>query len=176
MITAGNVAVDNRSHDPLLASTWIHPLLALKGHGDDDLQRRVNEMLVEVGRTKLSHLYEQEIRSLGDYSVLPLLRFVQSPISREQPEQRATALRILADIAPTWTIPELIDLLSDADGTARMHAAQALQRLTTLSFECDAQTWRAGGEFCSQAIEQWRVWWAENKARFAPGPRRLSEA
>ena len=176
VFAAGQVSVEDRSSDPVLSSTWMHPLLALKGHGDDDLQQRVDELLADVGQSKLSHFYEQEIRGLGEYSVLPLLRFVQSPQSREQPARRATALRILADMAPSWTIPDLIELLSDADGLARMHAAQALQRLTTLTFDCDAETWRAGGEPCTFATEQWRVWWEMNKAQVAPGPSRLTEA
>ncbi len=174
-IVSGQVVPGRLDTDPLLAARWIHALLVQKGHGDAELQQRVNAMLAGIGRSKLAALYEEEIRSLGEYGVLPLLRFVQSDASRKEPARRWTAMRILCDIAPGWAIPDLITLLEDGDPEVRCLSARALQRLTGLDQECRLERWRQPRSAWQPALSRWRRWWAENETRF-PTPAGVSRA
>lgn len=167
-IVDGKIVKSGRVGDPILDARWTHSLLIRKGHGDPELTARVDELLARMGYSKVTLLYEQEIRSLGEYAVLPLMRFVQSPISQNDPRRRETAMRILSDIAPNWTISELIDLLSDPDATTRVYAAAALQRLTGLNQGRAPEQWNADLDQCSESIERWQRWWSENQQQFPP--------
>ena len=165
----GQFVKEQPSTDPLLAASWMHPLLIRKGHADKELAGRVDELIARLGRSKLTLLYEQEIRSLGGHAVLPLLRYVQSPLFQDEPPRRRTAMRILSDIAPSWTVSDLIELLCDNDANTRYLAAKALHRLTGLDHGRPADKWREALIQCQPSIETWQQWWAKNCKRY-PSP------
>jgi hypothetical protein len=165
---AGRIVKGRHPVDPLIASTWMHPLLIRKGHADKELAGRVDKLLAQLGRSKLTVLYEQEIRSLGEYAVLPLLRYVQSPISRNEQPRRQTAMRILSDIAPDWAAADLVELLSDQEADTRYFAARALHRLTGLDQGRPATRWREDLKTCRPTIERWQQWWFKNRGKHPP--------
>jgi hypothetical protein len=165
-IVAGKSVERMDSDDPLLEARWMQPLLVRKGHDDSELARRVNDLLARVGRAKVSYLYEQEIRGLGEYCVLPLLRYVQSDQSRSDPGQRIQAMRIVADLAPAWAVRDLIDLLGDPEADVRFHAAAALKRLTAQTQGREPDAWRADPAECAETRARWLTWWEQNAARY----------
>jgi anti-sigma factor RsiW len=152
------------------SARWMHPLLIRKGPNDSELTARVNALLAEVGRSKLSYLRERDLRSLGEYGALPLLRFLQSTTNNEDAERRQTAASILADIAPAWMIPELIDLLDDADPTVRVSAATALKRLTAQTLGIEPQSWAESDRDLQPSIAQWRTWWESERQAYPTPP------
>ena len=152
--------------DPLLAASWIHPLLIRKGHNDPELKERVDELLAQIGHNKMSMLYEREIRSLGEHCVLPLIRYVQSPISMKEPGRRGSAMSIVADLAPSLVIEDLISLLKDESPEVRYQAAGALFRLTGETLERSPDDWRKPLSECQETIETWSAWWQTNRGRF----------
>jgi len=154
------------ANDPVLGSSWIHPLLMKKGFANREISGRVDELLARIGYTKVSYLYEQEIRSLGEYGVLPLLRYVESPASLDDRPRRNHAMQILADVAPSWAVAELIGLLSDEDPEIRFLAATALKRLTAQNQGRTPEQWRESLENCAVAIDRWNSWWKENSQRY----------
>ena len=169
MIVDDGIVSTERTHDVILGSSWIHPLLMKKGYASREMGGRVDELLARIGQTKVSHLYEREIRSLGEYGVLPLLRYVESPISLNSRTRRNQAMRILADVAPSWAISDLIGLLSDQDPEVRFLAASALQRLTAQNQGRVPEQWCESLASCTDAIERWNSWWEENSQRY-PAP------
>lgn len=164
-------------NDPLLSTAWMSPLLIRKGSADPELAERIDRILAQLGESKLSHLYEQEIRALGEHAVMPLARYVQSPLSKNDPARRATAMRIIADIAPTWSIGTLIELLTDDDPQTRVLAAQALRRLTGETQGREPEEWREeptkSAASTAEALERWRRWWNERRDQM---PKRPDEA
>ena len=128
-----------------------------------------------VGESKMSLCYEQEIRGLGEYAALPLLRYVQFPLSKPNAAQRRAAMRILADIAPTWAIGDLIAILPDEDGEIRVDAARALERLTGLTMGRPSDDWRKPWDECEKSHRRWESWWEGNRSRF-PAPFRQASA
>jgi HEAT repeat protein len=83
--------------------------------------------------------------------------------------KRREAARIVADVATSWAIPELINLLNDPDGDVRYAAAQALQRLTGQSLNRRPEQWRDQEYMtCVPTIQTWHSWWEKNKTRY-PG-------
>ena len=156
--------------DVVLAESWMQPLLTLKGHGNPELSKRVDNLLAEIGRAKLSVLYERQIRSLGEYGALPLLQFVRSEESSNDRERRRAGMRILKDIAPVWITPELIGLLEDTDTEVRVDAAQALERLHGVKFGLSAEDWKNSENTRSESIAKWKSWWSENRSGVAPPP------
>ncbi len=143
-------------HDLAILTNWVHELLVLEGDRSDELDARVNEMLAMLGRTKMAHLYEYEMRSLGDHCVLPLTRFVQSPQSNDDIYRRREAARIASDLASPAYIPAMIELLDDADPDVRVVAARALLRLTGSTRGFDEAYWRAADLEAGRA--SWRAW------------------
>jgi hypothetical protein len=158
----------------LQATGWVTEILRLKGHGNPELTRRIDDLFAQIGETKTSHLAEDEIRLLGDHCVLPLTRYLQSERSRGERIRRQTAARILADLAQPWSIKDLIGLLKDDEGEIRVQAATALRRLTGQTQELDPGRWRtASAEARQKALDRWEKWWAENQFRCPtepPGP------
>ena len=170
-IIGGEIVKSDRTIDALLVAPWVHSLLIRKGPEDNELAGRVDELLARIGRSKVMTLYEDEIRSLGQHAVLPLLRFVQSPLSQDDPSRRITAMRIVSDVAPSWAIPDLIGLLADRDDSIRFYAAQALQRLTGINHGRPLEQWRDEIADCEETIQKWQQWWTENDQRY---PTRIS--
>lgn len=164
-------AVTERGHigDVVFATRWVNEILVRKGRDDAEVNERVNDLLAQIGQSKISNLYEEEVRSLGDSCVLPLLRYLQSDRSKGQEHKRLEAARILADIAPPWSIPELIELLTDDDNRVRGLAATGLTRLTGYTQGLSPEQWRSTPwADCKSTYQQWQAWWTENKHRF-PG-------
>ncbi|MFN0054048.1 MAG: zf-HC2 domain-containing protein [Planctomycetales bacterium] len=165
--TMTHAGIDRQqSPDRLLAASWMHPLLIRRGYADSELTERVEELLAAVGESKLRGLYESEIRSLGEFGVLPLLRYLESPRADESEAQRLTAMRIVADLAPTWTIGDLIGLLEHPDGNVRALAAAALARLTQETQGASDATWRGERTEWEPAHAAWQEWWVRNRRRF----------
>ncbi len=162
--------------NPLLATRWIHGLLMLKGYDNPELNQRVDQMLAALGQTKLSYLYEEEIRALGDFSVPPLMEYVKSRASLQQPDRRVEAMRILADLAQPWSIGDLIELLGDQDGAVRFYAAAALKRLTGRTQGREPEQWRSESwGSCQPARDAWQAWRQANREQasaWAVGPPR----
>jgi ferric-dicitrate binding protein FerR (iron transport regulator) len=158
--------------DPSLETAWVNSVLALRSSQHPELVERVNQLLANVGAAKLSLLYEDELRRLGDDGVPPLLAYLAS--TRETPNvaQRATAARIVADVGGARWIADLIELLTDANADVRFHAARGLERLTGRNQGCDARTWQTQSwGTCEGAHQKWLNWWAENHDRY-PATRR----
>jgi hypothetical protein len=164
-ITCERIARD-QSSDRLLATSWMQPLLIRKGHADRELAERVDDLLAQTGRSPLSELYEAEIRSLGEYSVLPLLRYLESPRALADAERRRIAMQIVSDLAPAWAIGDLIGLLENADSEVRFLSAAALQRLTRQTQAASAETWRGNREEWEAALTAWQSWWTRNSNRY----------
>lgn len=146
-------------HDLALHTKWVHEILRLKGGDDGELERRVNEMLARIGEAKMAHFYEPEIRAMGERCALPLLRYVQSPQSRANPQRRHSAARILADIAGPSLVPDLVELLEDSDPEVRVHVAGGLKRITGQSFGLQASDWTSGTGGC----DRWRGWLQDHR-------------
>jgi hypothetical protein len=157
-----------------LSDRWMHPLLVRKGPADPELFDRVDQLLAQVGHAKVSFLFERDLRSLGEYGALPLLRFVQSPDSAEDVEKRHAAAGILADVAPAWMVPDLIGLLEDADATVRIKAAMGLARLTGETQGVSPEGWLEVGEEQMAALARWQEWWAVERPAWPTPPSGVS--
>jgi len=157
-----------RAFNLMIATKWVNELLALKGKDNAELQKRVNDLLAELGQVKVSELYDEEIRSLGDHCLIPLSRYLQSSRSSGaepvETERRRRAARIVSDLAKSDFIPELIQLLSNPDPEVRASIAGALQRLTGENQGVTPQQWRGGADpHGPQAA--WQAWWEANRKR-----------
>jgi hypothetical protein len=169
-IVKGAILHDELSSDPLLTVRWAQPLLVRKGFDNQELSTYVDQLLAQVGQPKVGRLYEQDIRSLGPYAALPLVHYVRSPISRDDPTRRQAAMRIASDIASSWVIGDLVELLGDADAETRFLAARTLERLTGLDQDRSPDAWREDLTQCQPTIDLWRQWWAENQSRYSLPP------
>lgn len=163
---AGRAGQPEQVHNLVVATRWVHEILLMKGRGNDELAGRVDDLFAQIGEGKMAFMVEDEIRALGDHCVVPLARYIRSERSRGQDEKRQAAARILSDVAQPWSAGELIELLDDADGEVRYHAARALQRLTGETMDRTPDDWRAG----RSTLQDWRQWWEKNKERFPAAP------
>ena len=121
--------VASGSEDRLLATGWQLPLLANRQPDDPELQDHLQSLLARIGHTKMSSMYDSKIRSLGPPGTIPLIAFVRSPKSRDNPELRHQAMPIIADLAPASTRTDLEVLASDSDSIVSKFASVALARL-----------------------------------------------
>jgi hypothetical protein len=166
---ANGAATDRQQVYNLMEATqWVDEILVMKGRDNPELARRMNDMFALLGEQKMNFMAEAEIRRLGDHCVIPLTRYMQSDLSKNKDRNRHAAARIVADVATTSSIPELINLLSDDDGEVRFHAARALARLTG-SQSGRPEEWRDQSLLvCMPRIQTWHEWWEKNKSRY-PG-------
>ncbi|MDZ4688392.1 MAG: zf-HC2 domain-containing protein [Planctomycetaceae bacterium] len=160
--TAGELSVRQSSDEFLLASRWMQPLMTREGHNSPELSRRVDALLARIGRAKVSFLFEQDLRNLGEYGALPLLRYVQTAKADAERERRQTAMQILSDTAPIWMVPDLIALLEDADAFIRSSAAGALTRLTRETQGLTAEDWQSDRSRWAAGITGWQAWWTQH--------------
>ena len=116
--------------DRLLAMGWQLPLLAVRQPDDPELQDRLQSLLARIGQTKMSSMYDSQIRSLGSAGTIPLIAFVRSPKSLDDPELRHRAMQIIADLAPASARSDLESLAKDSDATVSRFATAALTRLS----------------------------------------------
>jgi hypothetical protein len=171
-IVKGKLEEDPEWRDARLETAWVNSVLALRSSEHPELVERVKELLANVGAAKLSILYEDELRRLGDDGVPPLLAYLTS--TRETPKiaQRSTAARIVADVAGSRWIADLIVLLTDANADVRFHAARGLERLTGRNQGCEPQAWQTESWItCEGPHQKWLDWWAANRDRY-PAARR----
>ncbi len=169
-VSQGKLAANSVPREMLTAERWIYPLLMRKGHRDAELQSRVNDLLANLGRAKMANLYEEELRSLGEYCVLPLAKYVLSPISHDSPAQRQQAARIMTDLAPNWAVPDLIELLNDREAAIRVMAALALQRITSQTFGVAIDDWKSSSQELDSARQKWQQWRDKNLDRLVIPP------
>ncbi len=169
-VSDGEVKLWQSSHEMLTAERWMQPLLTLSGHGNPELTRRVDALLARIGRSKLSYLDEQDLRSLGEYGAVPLLKFMTAKESANAPSRRRLAMKILADTAPVWMVPDLIGLLEDNDPEVRHHTAHGLARLTGETQGLSPEDWKADRETWATGLNQWQTWWQQNRFRCAAPP------
>ncbi|QDU31171.1 hypothetical protein ETAA8_63240 [Anatilimnocola aggregata] len=175
-ISNGQVSTPANHVDPLTSTRWMQPLMLARGPDNAELNERVNTLLALIGRAKISTLYEQEIRALGEHAVLPLVRFIQSPLAASDPMRRSAAMRLTADLAPVWLIPDLIDLLADREAYVRQLAAATLYRLTALNMNCSPDQWQAEpDELQTTALADWRAWWAAHRDQYPTHRLRVTE-
>ncbi|HUQ72379.1 MAG TPA: zf-HC2 domain-containing protein [Planctomycetaceae bacterium] len=160
--TDGELSVRQSSDEFLLASRWMQPLMTREGHANPELTRRVDAMLARIGRAKVSFLLEQDLRNLGEYGALPMLRYVQTAKADAERDRRQTAMRILSDTAPIWMVPDLIALLEDGDAQIRSSAAGALVRLTRETQGLTAEDWQSDRSRWSAGVTGWQAWWTQN--------------
>ncbi len=166
-ISNGEILKPTNRVDPLLSTRWMQPLLVQRGPDDAELKQRVDTLLAQIGHSKIASLYEQEIRSLGEHAVLPLVRFIQSPMAETDPARRSAAMTLTADLAPVWLIPDLIDLLEHTDPYVRRQAAATLHRLTALEMNLSPDKWRQEpDEAQAAALLEWRNWWAAHREQY----------
>jgi hypothetical protein len=108
--------------------------------------------------------------------VPPLLAYLDATRDSANVAQRATAARIVADVAQSRWIGDLIAMLTDANPDVRFHAARGLERLTGRDQGLQAQAWRsAPWASCEPPHQKWLAWWAANRDRY-PAARRDVEA
>src|SRR5262249_17022386 len=101
--------------DPLIETSWMNSVLALGSSDHPELAQRVNQLLANVGAAKLSVMYEDELRRLGDDGVPPLLAYLAATREKPTANERLLAARVVADVSqPRW-LPDLIALLTDAN-------------------------------------------------------------
>jgi ferric-dicitrate binding protein FerR (iron transport regulator) len=162
-------AIEKRQQEVLLATSWVHKLLTVKGGENPELSERIEELLASIGQEKLDRLYEKEIYDLGESCVRPLLSFLKSKRSSAQAALREKAASILANLAPAWAVPDLIQLLVHEDARVREHAARALERLTGEAQGVPPEEWKKSRSEMEESYDAWLAWWEKNRARFAVG-------
>jgi hypothetical protein len=158
--------------DPSLETAWVNSLLALKNSDHPEMMERVDRLLANVGAAKLSLMYEDELRRLGDDGVPPLLAYLTSTRDKPMVGERVTAARIVADVAQARWIPDLISLLTDTNAEVRANAARGLKRLTGRDQGFKAEEWKTQNwTTCEGPHARWLKWWDENRDRY-PAARR----
>lgn len=156
-VVDGRTQAPARAGDLVMMTRWVHELLRLKGRDAAELEKRVNSLLAQIGKTKMEELYDHEIRSLGDHCALPLTRYIQSSESRKSAYQRRRAARILADIASPPSVPDFVSLLDDGDGEVRACAARGLHRLTGETLGYSEDYWRQESGW-TNGCGKWSAW------------------
>jgi hypothetical protein len=176
-ITNGQLGTPDDVYDPLLQTAWVHEVLLLKGPDDPEFTHRMHSVLARLGDAKLSILYEDEIRRLGDACVLPLAMYLESTRNDPLTSKRLRAAQIIADVAQPKSIPLLIDMLQDPHPNVKFHAARGLERLTGLDQGVPPEAWQQGPwAACKPAYESWRRWWDVRKDRYPALPDLKSKA
>ncbi len=173
-VVRGKLEASPQRRDALLETAWVNSVLAMRRSDDPELVERVNQLLAQVGAAKLSLLYEDELRRLGDAGVPPLLAYLAA--TRETPNvaRRATAARIVADVAESRWIADMIGLLADANADVRYHAARGLERLTGRDQGREPQAWQSESwSACAGTYQKWCAWWRANRDSYPAGRREI---
>ena len=161
--------------DPLKATRWLDDLLVLLPPDDPELLARVDALLARIVAERSNSTavptpgpVEHDVRARGPAWTAPIARYATNHLSAPADVERAkrrTAARLLADLAPSSRVADLIALLADDDSEVRYHAAAALNRLTgqTLGFSPDAC---AADPRNPAPVAAWQQWWAQNRWRY----------
>lgn len=170
-VEGGRLGGKTAVRDLALATRWVNEILVMKGRDNPELAKRIDDLFAQIGQQKMGFMFEEEIRALGDHSVIPLTKYIESERSENDPSGRAIAARIVSDVAPQWAIPNLIGLLQSNDGEVRFYAAAGLKRLTGHDFGRQPEQWRTDELMvCQPTATQWRAWWANNRDRYPGTP------
>ena len=170
-IIAGRIARKEAVRNLVQATSWTHEILKLKGPNNRELEKRVADILAQIGQSKTEFLTDEMIRDLGFHCALPLTRFIESERSFANVNQRHQAARLLSELAQPWSIPDLIKLLADKDGVVRYYASLGLKRLTGETFGRPPEAWKEQPwERLESTYKQWKMWWHENRQRYPSGP------
>lgn len=157
--TGVDTIVRPSTDEVLRACRWTQPFLTADGHDNPELFRRVEALLAHLDSADATADFEQDLRHLGEFAALPLSSFLRTSSSEDERERRRTAMQILADVVPIWMVPDLIELLNDADGDIRAQAAEALTRLTGETQGLSPADWRSEQFVGNDQISAWRNWW-----------------
>lgn len=146
--------------DPLLTTQWQDELLVLKPANDPQVLARIDQLMTRIvsdGGPDAPCSFERELRAGGQAWCPPMACYLRDRSTSADPANRRAAVRLLADLAPPSSVPDLIDLLDDEDGEIRSRAAAALRRLTgqTLGYPPDQCAVRPD----PAARAAWRNWW-----------------
>lgn len=148
-ITAANTAPYLNQYQQIdQMSRWTLDLLMARGRDDPELLKKVNDLLVQMGESKAAYMSEEEIRSYGTACVIPLARFIDDPKSKDKPEIRNRAIKILSDIGDWYAVSTMINLLDDENNAK--YASSALKRVTGQDFGSDKS--------------KWTQWWTDHRA------------
>ncbi|MEM7311516.1 MAG: zf-HC2 domain-containing protein [Planctomycetota bacterium] len=113
---------------PQSANVWQLPLLAVSADTRSELSGYLHELLAPIGRTKVRHMNETQIRALGPAGAIPLLSFVL-----HEPDAdlylRRTAMRLAAETADESAIPILRELTKNQDEYIASSATRLLDKL-----------------------------------------------
>jgi hypothetical protein len=169
-IVDGKILPSDGSFDPIAATRWIHAILKEKGPNDPELNELIRELLLKTGYSKANFMYEDEIRTLGQHAVLPLLEYLAADEFTAQLQGRRRAARLASDLAPSWAIPDLIERLGDDDSQVAAVCAEALFRLAGTDLNQPVEKWRDNQELRLEAQQQWRKWWQLKKAQMPKRP------
>jgi hypothetical protein len=138
-----------RDTEPVLATRWVHPLLARAG-ATEEIADRVSKMVAQSAKPE----YAREIRSLGEQAGPALL----ASLSKGDGERPRVA-KLAADVAGPACIPGFITLLGDADGEVRGCAFDGLVRLSGETLGQRRSDWVQGTFGCnSDPHNAWRRW------------------
>jgi ferric-dicitrate binding protein FerR (iron transport regulator) len=162
--------------DPVKATRWLDDLLVLLPPDDPELLARVDALLARIVAERSATAavargpgpVEHDVRARGRAWAASMGRYAidhRSAPAEADRARRRTAARLLADLAPPSSVPDLIAILADDDSEVRFHAAAALNRLTgqTLGFSPD----RCAAEPRDAApVAAWQEWWAQNRSRY----------
>jgi hypothetical protein len=166
-----NELIDETPIDnPVIATRWVNDLLLRKGNDDRELQARVQQLWAEFGHSKVQHLYEDELRSLGVGCAPHLLAFINSQDAEHQDRlRREKATLILSDVADFSVVPDLVALLDDPNSQVRFHVAHGLMRLTGRDMGIAAEQWRdLTLQQRRSVLTRWHEWLNREGERF-PG-------
>lgn len=149
MVTAGYncTMIDSQLNTPdpnanvILATRWIHPILAANGKVGPDAQSRVDACLAQLGTKEKDDPYEAALRDLGDLAARPLAGYLKYPGSPSETLRRRGAARILSDVCPADFTAGLLPLLKDADMEVKASGIRGLKRLTGKDLGDDEKGW-----------------------------------
>ncbi len=132
----GTCHTPRRATDPLVATSWIHELLAAAPQ-NPELDQRLSALLDRLARDVTDPRVEAELRAVGDQALPALARFIETNATRERSANRCRAVTILADLADVTVVCNLLSLLADSDPEVRAESSRGLRRLTgeTLGFD-----------------------------------------
>jgi len=167
-VAEDKLAASSAESDPLLETAWVNGMLAGRASETPEFRQRIQGLLARIGTAKLSVLYEDEIRRLGDGGVPPLVAYLRSTESAPQEAKRVIAARIVADVAQPRRIGDLVVLLKDQSPEVRYHAARGLERLTGRDQGLAAEAWKADSAAEREAaLQKWHDWWTANSDKYA---------
>jgi hypothetical protein len=149
--------------DPLEATEWMMPLLALRGGNDPEFSSQVTGLLSRLGMSKLDYIQEERLVELGSPAAIPLIAYLRESQHSPDVARRRRAAVIIARSAGADAIPDLIELLGDPLADVRVGAARALERLTGLDQGVPPLEWNEQGEPQKAAILRWRDWLKRNR-------------